>query len=229
MPTKRIHERPGIYSRGSETVDAILKAAAHVLVEEGAGAFTLRRIADECGLKVGNVSAHFPRKEMLVQVMLEELLTASENLIEKTFRQTKVSAEDALALVITGTLDGIRTKRTTHLFTELWAMANHNDFVADRVENLYRYMHNLIGSFVSQLNPALGPKDVETVSLFISGSMEGTTMFSGFGKPWDAHMPQIKAIALKSLIHLAKTITPEEIHQLAPVKAKPKAKATKRK
>ena len=68
--------RPGVYSRGSDTVDAILKAALHVLVEEGASAFTLRRIAAQCGMKVGNVSRHFPRKEMLVQVLLEELLLA---------------------------------------------------------------------------------------------------------------------------------------------------------
>lgn len=214
IPTKRATERPGIYSRGSETVDVILKAAAHVLIEEGASAFTLSRIALECGLKVGNVSHHFPRKEMLVQVLFEELLTTSENQIEITRRHSKLSAEESLALVITGTLDDISSKRTTRLFTELWAMANHNDFIADRLEEVYRYMHSLIGSFVSELNPALGPEDVETVALFISGSIEGTTMLSGFGKPWKAKMPQIKAIAAKSLINLAKTITSEEIHSL---------------
>lgn len=220
---KRIVERPGVYSRGSDTVDTILKAAADVLVEEGASAFTLKRIADECGLKVGNVSAHFPRKEMLVQVLLEELLTSAENLLDKTFRQSEVSAEKALITIIGGTLDGISTKRTTNLFTELWAMANHNDFVASRIENLYRYMHNLIGTFVAQLNPSLEPEDVETVSLFISGSIEGTTMFSGFGKPWEAKMPQIKSIAILSLVHLAKTITREDIHQLSKSKKSKKA------
>jgi AcrR family transcriptional regulator len=214
IPTKRMPERPGVYSRGSETVDMILKAAAHVLIEEGASAFTLGRIALKCGLKVGNVSHHFPRKEMLVQVLFEELLAGSENQVETTRRHSKLSAEESLALVIMGTLDDISSKRTTRLFTELWAMANHNSFIADRIEEVYRYMHSLIGSFVSQLNPALGEEDVETVALFISGSIEGTTMLSGFGKPWKAKMPQIKAIAAKSLIHLAKTITPEDIHSL---------------
>lgn len=211
-------ERPGIYSRGSDTVDAILKAAAHVLVEEGASAFTLRRIAQECGLKAGNVSAHFPRKEMLVQVLLEDLLTFSENKLEESFRQHDVPAEEALTIVILGLLDDISTKRATHLFTELWAMANHNDFVADRITELYRYIHELIGSFVTQLNPALEPDDVATVALFISGSVEGTTMFSGYGKSWENKMPQIKAIAARSLVQLAKTITPDDIHWLQPDK-----------
>jgi AcrR family transcriptional regulator len=217
-PIQTAPERPGIYSRGSDTVDAILKAAAHVLVEEGASAFTLRRIATECGLKAGNVSAHFPRKEMLVQVLLEDILKFSENQLEKSFRQHDVPAEEALTIIIIGLLDDIATKRATHLFTELWAMANHNEFVADRITDLYRYIHELIGSFVAQVNPALGPEDVKTVSLFISGSIEGMTMFSGFGKPWEAKMPQIKAIAARSLVQLAKTITPEDIHRLQPVK-----------
>ena len=66
--------RPGTYARGAETVDAILKAALNVLIAEGAGAFTIRRIAAECGMKVGNVSYHFPRKELLIQVLLDDLL-----------------------------------------------------------------------------------------------------------------------------------------------------------
>jgi AcrR family transcriptional regulator len=210
--------RPGVYARGSETVDAILKAAAHVLIEEGGRAFSLRRIATECGLEVGNVSYHFPRKEMLVQVLLQEVLVSSESLVESKLRHSGISAEDALAMVITTTLDDIGTKRTTHLFTELWAMANQNDFVADRVSDADRYAQSLIGFYVAQLNPALGPDDVETVALYINSSIEGTTVLAGYKKPWAANMPQIKALAVKSLIHLAKTITPAEIHLLRPEK-----------
>ena len=207
--------RPGIYARGSDTVDAILKAALHVLIEEGAAAFTLRRIATECGLKVGNVSRHFPRKEMLVQVLLEELLMPTESLMKGMLSKPGITVEAALQRVITGTLDDIGQKRITNLFTELWAMANHNEFIADRIDAVYDYVHRLIGSLVSQLNPALGPTDVEVVALYINATMEGTTMLAGYGKRWQAHMPQLKTIAVRTLINLVKTITPDEIQSLA--------------
>ena len=213
-PTSSAPPRPGVYSRGSDTVDAILKAALHVLIEEGASAFTLRRIASECGLKVGNVSRHFPRKEMLVQVLLEELLLPSEGLVERNIRKVGMSAERALGLIISGSLDEIKTKRMTHLFIELWAMANHNDFVAERVEASYRYVHGLMVPFVAELNPTLSADDVDAVALYINASIEGSTMLAGYGKPWNAMMPQMKAIAVRSLVHLAKTITPEEIRTL---------------
>src|SRR6185312_11591382 len=117
---------------------------------------------------------------------------------ESVLRKPGVSPEDALTIFIEYVLDDIGSERTTHLFTELWAMANHSEFIAARLETLYRYIHNVIGEFVSQLNSALSPDEVRAVALFISASMEGMTMFCGFKKPWEARMPEIKALAVKS-------------------------------
>jgi len=206
-----IPTRPGTYARGSETVDAILKAARTVLIEEGASAFTIRRIAAECGMKVGNVSYHFPRKEMLIQILLDELLEHYDKLLEDRVRQPDLTAEERLRLIIVICLDDIAGKRTTRLFTELWALANQNEFVADRVRAFYQGVHDFIGEYVAALNPALSPDDVHTVALYISASMEGSTPFLGFEKPWAAKMPAFRAIAVHALVALAKTVTPDQI------------------
>jgi len=198
---------PGKSSRGSKTVDTILRAAVHVLIEEGSAAFTLKRIAKECNLQIGNVTRHFPRKEMLVQLLLHEILDTGAELLKFRVYETRMPAEEALSLIITGTIEGAKAKGTTHLLTELWAMSNHNVFVADRMEALYHYVHTLIGSFVAQLNPSLKEDEVEVVSLFINAAMEGATVLAGYGKPWQAKLPLIKAIAAHSLIEMVKSIT----------------------
>lgn len=203
--------RPGTYVRGTETVDAILKAALRVLIEEGASAFTIRRIAAECGMKVGNVSYHFPRKEMLIQTLLDELLDSYDKLLENRVRQPALSAEEKLRLIIEICLNDIAGKRTTRLFTELWALANQNPFVAERVRVFYQKVHDFIGEYVAELNPALSSDEVHTVALYISASMEGSTPFLGFEKPWAAKMPAFTLIAAHALVTLAKTITPEQI------------------
>lgn len=203
--------RPGTYARGTETVDAILKAAHTVLIDEGASAFTIRRIAAECGMNVGNVSYHFPRKEMLIQILLDELLESYDKLLENRVRQPDLDTEERLRLLIVICLEDIAGKRTTRLFTELWALANHNDFIAERVQVFYQKVHDFIGEYVAQLNPALPAGDVRTVALYISASMEGATPFLGFGKPWAARMPAYINIAASSLVELAKTITPDQI------------------
>lgn len=211
--------RPGIYARGTETVDAILKAALDLLIEEGATAFTIRRIAARCDMRVGNVSYHFPRKELLVQVLLDDLIESYSRVLEQMVRIPFVSAEEQLRLLIVLCLDDIRGQRTTRLFTELWALANHDDFVADRVRIFYQRVHDYIGEYVALVNPALTPDEVHTVSLYISASMEGTTPFLGFEKPWAHKMPAITALAAKSLVDLAKTVTSRDIAGLPPTPA----------
>lgn len=206
--------RPGTYTRGTETVDAILTAARTVLIDEGAAAFTIRRIAAECGLKVGNVSYHFPRKEMLIQILLDEMLEGYDKLLDNRVRQADISAEDKLRLIIVICLEDIAGKRTTRLFTELWALANQNEFVAGRVRAFYQKVHDFIGEYVAILNPALSADEVETVALFISASMEGSTPFLGYEKPWSAKMPEFINLATLSLVTLAKTITSDQIDGL---------------
>ncbi|MCJ2178689.1 TetR/AcrR family transcriptional regulator [Novosphingobium album (ex Hu et al. 2023)] len=203
--------RPGIYSRGTETVDAILKAAHDVLIEEGAEAFTVRRIATECGLRVGNVSYHFPKKEMLVQVLLDDIMENYNTKLDVNVRQPDLSDEERLRLVIVICLDDICSKRTTHLFTELWALANHNDFIAERVRGFYAKVHDVIGEYVQRINPALSPDEVHTLSLFISASMEGTTPFLGYKKPWNDKMAAITAISASWFIDLVKSTKPGDI------------------
>jgi AcrR family transcriptional regulator len=206
--------RPGIYARGTETVDAILKAALEVLIEEGAGAFTIRRIAAACGMKVGNVSYHFPKKEMLIQVLLDNILATYNVKVEFRVRQSGLPPEERLRTLIIMCLEDICSKRTTHLFTELWALANHNDFVADRIRAFYDRVHGIIAEHVAELNPALSPEEAETVALFISASMEGTTPFLGHEKPWAGRMPAIIGISTTFFVHLARTVRPEDIGAL---------------
>jgi AcrR family transcriptional regulator len=206
--------RPGIYARGTETVDSILQAALTVLINEGATAFSIRRIAAACDMKVGNVSYHFPRKEMLVHVLLDDLFKSYDAKLELSVRKPDISVDERLRMVIIMCLDDISSKRTTHLFSELWALANHNEFIAEKVRAFYKSVHDVIGEYVHALNPALTEHEVQTVSLFISASMEGTTPFLGYSKPWAAQMPAITVLSAKWYVHLAKTIKPGEIADL---------------
>ncbi|NLR40119.1 TetR family transcriptional regulator [Novosphingobium sp. ERW19] len=212
LPSAR---RPGTYVRGTETVDAIIKAALSVLIEEGAGAFTIRRIAAQCGMKVGNVSYHFPKKELLIQTLLDDIIGNYDKLLERTVRQPGLDAEERLRLIVVMCLDDIAGKRTTRLFTELWALANHNEFVADRVRLFYQRVHEFISEYVAELNPALSQQEVRDVALYISASMEGATPFLGYGKPWASRMSTYTAIATHALVSLAKSITSAEIAGLA--------------
>lgn len=214
LPVMRIRARPGAYACGTETIEQILRAALNVLVEEGSNAFTLRRIAVECGMKVGNLSYYFPHKEDLVEELLEAILNGYSDMTTEELRDVSADPEEQLRCGIAFTLDDIRSKRTTNLFPELWALANHNKKIDRLVQDFYARAQEKIAVSVKAINGALTDEDCRTVALFISATIEGTTIFAGHAKLWEPMMPEIKALAIQSLLHLVKTLRSEDLRAL---------------
>ena len=216
MPPLKIRARQGDYARGMETVEQILRAALQVMVDEGYKAFTLRRIAAVCGMKVGNVTYYFPTKDLLVRELVQSVINIYDEVFESIRKDESRSAEDRLESVIRLILDDIQTKKTTHLFPELWALSNYNSFIADRVDEIYVRARRVLNQLIPDINPALSEDEREVVALFISASLEGTTMFAGYNKPWAHAMPMLENVAIKALVGMVRDIRPEDIRKITP-------------
>jgi AcrR family transcriptional regulator len=69
--------------RSKATVEAIIKAAAICVGENGYGGTSLRKIADTAGVGVGSIYEYFEDKEMIYQAMYEEVLSDTVNLVNE--------------------------------------------------------------------------------------------------------------------------------------------------
>ncbi len=70
IPTTSPRRRPR-QARAQATVDAIVKATACVLVEEGYDRASTNRIAHAAGVSIGSLYQYFPSKEALVAALVE--------------------------------------------------------------------------------------------------------------------------------------------------------------
>jgi len=68
MATKRArkHERQPRQRRAHDTVEALLRATAHILSREGPARLTTNRVAEKAGVSIGSLYQYFPNKEALV-------------------------------------------------------------------------------------------------------------------------------------------------------------------
>ena len=215
VPDLAIIQREGGYARGREGHAQILRAALGLLVDFGYRAMSMRRVAEACDMKLGNLTYYFPTKEDLVRELLDAVISSYEIEFEAIVHEAGVSAEDRLAEVCILILEDICTKKTTRVFPELWALSNHDPFVLERVHELYARARVALNEIIAEINPALPEHERETLALFISASMEGLTVFAGHDKPFRPQMPWLERIACKSFTHLVSTMKPGDIKGIA--------------
>ena len=203
--------REGGYAKGHETREQILEAALRLFVDEGYPAMTMRRVAAECGMKLGNLTYHFPTREDLVQELLEAVISSYQVEFDRIVHALHASPEQRLYDICELFLEDIRSKKTTRFFPELWALSSHDDFVFERVHELYTQARAPLEEIILELRPDLPPEKRTLVALFISASMEGLTVFAGCEKPFEPQMPALERIAMKAFIDIVRNIREDEI------------------
>lgn len=203
--------RDGGYSKGHDTREQILHAALHLLVEQGYRAMTMRRIAAQCGIQLGNLTYHFPTREDLVQALLEAVISSYEIEFDPIVRMPGIPPEQRLFDLCALILEDIRTKKTTRVFLELWALSNHDRFVSERVAELYARARAPLVEIVEEMRPDLAPEKRAAMVLFISAAMEGLTVFAGYDKPFEPMMPALEGVATKAFISMVRTISADDI------------------
>lgn len=214
VPDLKIPPRTGGYARGQDGFEQILRSALSLLVNHGASALTLRRIATESGMNVGSLNYYFKSKDDLIRELLDAVISSYEEAFDEIIHEPGASAEARLENLVALILDDITTKKTTRFFPELWAMANHDSFVHDRMNELYERARVSLNELIAEINPRLSADQREILALFISASMEGMTVFAGYQKPWVDRMPVLKLLARKSFIQLVTALEPSDFDGL---------------
>jgi len=158
--------RPGARrnaARRPDTRSLIVKAAVEELIDHGFAALTLQRVADRAGIAYGNLTYHFPTKDLLVVAMLDDILEGYRREFSQLASALKESPEEALDRLVEWVVEDAMTRRVSRTFTELWAVANVDAALAKRVNRVY---DDAILAFSNALGVA---KSGEAVAAFRSG------------------------------------------------------------
>lgn len=202
---------PGRYQAGRDRVAQILDAALEIILDGGYQALSLREVARRCGVRMGAVTYYYKGRADLLQDVLNMVLAPYADQFNEIEHAPGATAEQKLEQIIRLLLEDIQTRRTTGLFPHLWALANHDPFVAQAVDSIYILERLRLTPLIAELNPCLAAQERETLALFVAASIAGSTMFIGNGKPWAGELPLYTAIACRALIDVVKTITPEQL------------------
>jgi len=198
--------RPGTatHEKGLNRLLSIIEAARDVLVEEGYARFTMRKVATKAGISIGNLNYYYRAKEDLMRDLVEYVINGYLEEFDRLKADAGDDAEAQLRAVLEFWITDLGTLETSVFFPELWALANHDPFVAELVDETYRAAREPIKELLPLLNPDLTAPAVDRLALYICASMEGLTIFAGYEKPWSHERSRLATMMIDNFLALAK-------------------------
>ncbi len=175
----------------------ILDAATQILVEDGYGRFSMRRVAEMLGLRISNVQYYFNGHGELLSALFDRSLQESVSAFDA--RQGQDTMEDAVSFVLEGQL---------HLdyclmFWELWALAARDPDIDDVFKSYYAHYQNSIEQMLALRNPGLSTSVKKRRAIIVMSLFEGLSLFRGVEGRMDMPQRQFDKEIMKTVLQIA--------------------------
>lgn len=164
-------KRP-VQSRSQATVDAIIDAAARILVRDGYGAFTTNRVAATAGVSVGSLYQYFPKKEALLAELKDRHVAVLERgLDEALARVGDAPLADLVAAVVAANVAAHLLDPELHrvLSTEVPHLG-----ASDAADAFERRAVARVRAFLESRRSELAVRDLDLAVYLVVRSVEAT-------------------------------------------------------
>ena len=183
-------------ARSHATIEAILQAAAHILVQDGIDAASTNRIAEKAGVSVGSLYQYFPSKEAVIFALVERHVQRMQKQLEEHLEAfVAASVEEAVPVYVKAMFDVHRVEPKLHrIFQEqLPRLAGREEF-----QRWSETSEGLVRAYLEGHRDRLRPTDLDMAAFLLVHSVEAV----------------VHAVAILKPRYLEKTALAEEVSQL---------------
>lgn len=165
--------------KAAATIAHILAAGHRVFIRDGHAGLSLRKVADEAGVAVGNVSYYFETKRALIEAVLCEALA---DYIEEHIRHFEADRQSPLEILLNVVEFYVSNARTSNaLFFHMWGFAASDPAAKALIRKLYRPIGRFIYFLVRAARPDASESRTREIVLQLFSLEEGVKLFIGMG------------------------------------------------
>jgi AcrR family transcriptional regulator len=160
-------------ARAQATIEAILEAAAQLLVDDGVEAASTNRIAERAGVSVGSLYQYFPSKEAVLFALVDRHVASMQKLLDEKGETLLGSPlEEGVAAYVTAMFEAHRLAPKLHrvLFEQLTKLAGR--------EVLQRWSDDAEASvrlYLEHHRDRLAPKDLDMAAFLLVTAVEAVS------------------------------------------------------
>ncbi|MDP9064520.1 MAG: TetR/AcrR family transcriptional regulator [Pseudomonadota bacterium] len=178
-------------------------AARRILVTVGYNRMTMRAVAREAGLAVGNLGYYFPAKHQLVHALIASLVAQYQDKSDEYLRRAGRKDRAGFASLVQWFIYDSVSPDTSRLFRELWAMSLHDDKVASAMDEFYAQAHRTAASLLRLAHPALSSQRAHDIVQLMGTVSEGANVIYGTAGRSRSSLQRVATLAADLLVHAA--------------------------
>ena len=186
------------YDRGKARVVDILEGARQLFVDHGMAEFSMRRLARDLNMSVGNLTYYYASKDALLSDLMAYVLVPYLTRFAEFGRAVEGEPIEHLRAVLDYVVQDLGEYETTRFFPELWVLANRDERTKNHMEELYGAYRKVLVDLISRIRPDLLPQTQQDLALMMQSSIEGHTMFIGHKR---AHADRLSALKPRLVEH----------------------------
>ena len=177
--------RPGtaVHLKGQRRVEDILDTAVRVLIDDGHGMFTMRRVADAADIRLSNLQYYFITKEALLNALLNRTIGDYREALSVLTRKNKGSPYARFGKIIKYLLKDQNKRESCLIFWELWALAGRDPEIGKIMDRYYDTYIEEMAIAIMQVSSATPKRKAQRHAALIVALIEGASLLRGFGKP----------------------------------------------
>jgi AcrR family transcriptional regulator len=184
-----------------DTQAQILRAASHVLATVGYARMTMRAVAREAGIAVGNVVYYFPSKRSLIHALILSLVAHYQGKSNEYLRNA--GGGGGFAPLVEWFIRDSVSRKTSRVFRELWAMALHDTAIAEAMDRFYAESHRTAAALLRVAWPQLSRQRAHDIVQLMGAISEGSNVIYATEPRSTKSLARVARLAGELLVHAA--------------------------
>jgi AcrR family transcriptional regulator len=188
--------------RAKATTEAILAAAAQVLVEEGYEASSTNRIAARAGVSIGSLYQYFPTKEAIVYTLMKRHMEKMQELLfDSTAQYSHAPMTEAVPAYVKAMLAAHRVEPGLHrVIAEQLPRIGGYQGMKDSNDAIFP----VIRAYLELHKKEIRNVDLDTLTFTLIHAVEGVTHVAVLERPkfidWDVLAEELSRLVLRYLL-----------------------------
>ncbi len=196
----RIRSGRAVSNKGAERVADIIQTAQNILVTEGLVNLTIRRVAREIGISIGNLLYYFSSKEDLLQAIIEDVIRGYDEELENEIKSFPDSPEKRFKAFIRYLIADTKKPEVRGFFYQFWGLSTHNEQCADLRQDMYKHFQELTMRLLEDVHPDMPESELGTLAFSVLTCMEGLHVVFGSGEQLIGQYPTLDDLVYTQIL-----------------------------